>query len=140
MHQHYNIQTLSSLSLFSSQMGFKIQPSPSPNYLYYLSISLSLILFFLLISSSSAKPLPLRRPNLAAHHRYRTTLHVGAPTTTFTAKKLQMETNKKKKKNKATAFSAMLPKGFVPPSGSSPCHNENPEFVAFYCHLSATNP
>ncbi|PON43756.1 hypothetical protein TorRG33x02_333120 [Trema orientale] len=64
-------------------------------------------------------------------------------------------TNNKKNKNKKTttilkrkkvknlettsrpAFSVMLPKGFVPPSGSSPCHNENPNSVVFFC---ATSP
>lgn len=36
-------------------------------------------------------------------------------------------------------FSAMLPKGFVPPSGSSPCHNDDPvDSVAVYCSLSTT--
>nr|GLL30217.1 hypothetical protein MIMGU_mgv11b022189mg [Ipomoea trifida] len=32
----------------------------------------------------------------------------------------------------ARAFSAMLPKGFVPPSGSSPCHNTYPNSVTFF--------
>ncbi|KAA0052545.1 hypothetical protein E5676_scaffold255G008990 [Cucumis melo var. makuwa] len=45
--------------------------------------------------------------------------------------------NNNKKNDKGSAFSVMLPKGFVPPSGSSPCHNENPQSssLAFYCHL-----
>ncbi|KAL5989959.1 hypothetical protein ACLOJK_010854 [Asimina triloba] len=36
------------------------------------------------------------------------------------------------------SFSAMLPKGFVPPSGSSPCHNDAPESesIDFYCDYS----
>lgn len=34
-------------------------------------------------------------------------------------------------------FSAMLPKGYVPPSGSSPCHNVYPNSVTFFCDLSA---
>ncbi|CAA0823718.1 Unknown protein [Striga hermonthica] len=34
-------------------------------------------------------------------------------------------------------FSAMLPKGYVPPSDSSPCHNLYPNSVAFFCHLSS---
>ncbi|ESQ55576.1 hypothetical protein EUTSA_v10027023mg [Eutrema salsugineum] len=34
-------------------------------------------------------------------------------------------------------FSVMLPKGFVPPSGSSPCHNQNPNSATtLYCDLS----
>ncbi|XP_010439870.1 PREDICTED: uncharacterized protein LOC104723237 [Camelina sativa] len=35
------------------------------------------------------------------------------------------------------AFSVMLPKGFVPPSGSSPCHNQNPNSATtLFCDLS----
>nr|XP_004486288.1 uncharacterized protein LOC101492680 [Cicer arietinum]XP_004486289.1 uncharacterized protein LOC101493016 [Cicer arietinum] len=37
-------------------------------------------------------------------------------------------------------FSVMLPKGFVPPSGSSPCHNNQPNSVSFHCHLTNTEP
>ncbi|KAF8055138.1 hypothetical protein N665_1301s0013 [Sinapis alba] len=35
-------------------------------------------------------------------------------------------------------YSVMLPKGFVPPSGSSPCHNQiNPNSATtLFCHLS----
>ncbi|KAK4399353.1 hypothetical protein Sango_1410800 [Sesamum angolense] len=36
----------------------------------------------------------------------------------------------------ARRFSAMLPKGYVPPSGSSPCHNVYPNSVTFFCDLS----
>ncbi|OAY29137.1 hypothetical protein MANES_15G120700v8 [Manihot esculenta] len=45
-------------------------------------------------------------------------------------------------KTRPASFSVMLPKGFVPPSGSSPCHNEKPnnERVAFYCDLSTSKP
>ncbi|KAF8021090.1 hypothetical protein BT93_G1499 [Corymbia citriodora subsp. variegata] len=36
-------------------------------------------------------------------------------------------------------FSVMLPKGFIPPSGSSPCHNDDPnDSVTVYCSLSTT--
>ncbi|KAM7270641.1 hypothetical protein ACFE04_029855 [Oxalis oulophora] len=35
---------------------------------------------------------------------------------------------------------AMLPKGLVPPSGSSPCHNDNPNTVPFYCDFSVSKP
>ncbi|KAL2473754.1 hypothetical protein Fot_49530 [Forsythia ovata] len=48
---------------------------------------------------------------------------------------------KKMKKMKIKNFNAkpflvMLPKGFVPPSGSSPCHNMYPNSVTFFCDLS----
>ncbi|KAB2637197.1 hypothetical protein D8674_027731 [Pyrus ussuriensis x Pyrus communis] len=52
--------------------------------------------------------------------------------------------NKKRKKTttkkdfKTAPFSVMLPKGFVPPSGSSPCHNAYPNSVAFFCDLAPT--
>ncbi|GAA0150970.1 hypothetical protein LIER_09790 [Lithospermum erythrorhizon] len=36
-------------------------------------------------------------------------------------------------------FSAMLPKGYVPPSGSSPCHNVYPNSVTFFCDLYKTD-
>ncbi|GFS43161.1 hypothetical protein Acr_00g0084040 [Actinidia rufa] len=37
-------------------------------------------------------------------------------------------------------FSVMLPKGFIPPSGSSPCHNDEPNSVSSFCKLSTTKP
>lgn len=55
------------------------------------------------------------------------------------------ERYKKRKKNtknltsRPAPFSVMLPKGFVPPSGSSPCHNMKPDLVAFYCDLSTAS-
>lgn len=42
-------------------------------------------------------------------------------------------------------FSVMLPKGFVPPSGSSPCHNDKPDSSSsadrgtLFCGLSTTS-
>jgi len=41
---------------------------------------------------------------------------------------------------KSRPFSVMLPKGFVPPSGSSPCHNDQPNSVSFHCYLTSTEP
>ncbi|KAD3068863.1 hypothetical protein E3N88_36743 [Mikania micrantha] len=37
-------------------------------------------------------------------------------------------------------FSAMLPKGDVPPSGSSSCHNDYPNSVASICTFSRHRP
>ncbi|GAB4840616.1 hypothetical protein Ancab_021387 [Ancistrocladus abbreviatus] len=37
------------------------------------------------------------------------------------------------------AFSVMLPKGFIPPSGSSSCHHDYPNSVSFYCGDSSAN-
>ncbi|XAR59333.1 hypothetical protein NMG60_11015130 [Bertholletia excelsa] len=47
---------------------------------------------------------------------------------------------KKKKKNmkrrKMKSFLVMLPKGYIPPLGSSPYHNGDPHSFTFYCDLS----
>ncbi|KAJ7968934.1 putative Nuclear receptor coactivator 6 [Quillaja saponaria] len=51
-----------------------------------------------------------------------------------------MNMKKSKKDYRAGPFSAMLPKGFVPPSGSSPCHNKNPKLVRIYCLLKVAEP
>ncbi|KAH0696848.1 hypothetical protein KY290_014269 [Solanum tuberosum] len=40
--------------------------------------------------------------------------------------------------NRKRTYTAMLPKGYVPPSGSSPCHNTYPNSVTFFCHFSTT--
>ena len=57
-------------------------------------------------------------------------------------KKMKHMRKKKMVKNlhQSRPFSVMLPKGFVPPSGSLPCHNDQPTsmFSSFHCHL-ATN-
>lgn len=53
------------------------------------------------------------------------------------------ELKKKRKKMKnmgSRPFEQMLPKGFVPPSGSSSCHNDFPNSIDFYCYESKTNP
>ncbi|KAJ8616660.1 hypothetical protein MRB53_036032 [Persea americana] len=50
---------------------------------------------------------------------------------------------KKKKKIKnmgSRPFEQMLPKGFVPPSGSSSCHNDFPNSIDFYCSQSTKEP
>ncbi|KAJ8761933.1 hypothetical protein K2173_006535 [Erythroxylum novogranatense] len=48
---------------------------------------------------------------------------------------------KRKKMIKNGPFSVMLPKGLVPPSGSSPCHNYNPNSQATsFCDLSIAEP
>ncbi|XP_070049489.1 uncharacterized protein [Nicotiana tomentosiformis] len=44
--------------------------------------------------------------------------------------------NKNSEYYSSRSFSAMLPKGFVPPSGNSPCHNTYPNSVTFFCDLS----
>ncbi|XVE88374.1 hypothetical protein DITRI_Ditri19aG0064700 [Diplodiscus trichospermus] len=58
-------------------------------------------------------------------------------------RKMKMKRRKINKNNfKASSpFSVMLPKGFVPPSGSSPCHNDKPDSSVanvLICGLSGT--
>ncbi|KAK6284076.1 hypothetical protein QQP08_019727 [Theobroma cacao] len=57
-------------------------------------------------------------------------------------RKRKMSRRKTSKKHfKARPFSVMLPKGSVPPSGSSPCHNDKPDSsVVLFCGLSAAKP
>ncbi|KAF3658629.1 putative agamous-like MADS-box protein AGL62-like [Capsicum annuum] len=71
----------------------------------------------------------------------------GLMTTTKMKTKKKMKTRTLNLKNRESSpdnwsskrtYSAMLPKGFVPPSGSSPCHNTYPNSVAFFCQLSTT--
>ncbi|WOL09102.1 hypothetical protein Cni_G17855 [Canna indica] len=40
---------------------------------------------------------------------------------------------------RSNAFSAMLPRGFVPPSDSSWCHNDTPESVQLFCEEKSTS-
>ncbi|XVE51605.1 hypothetical protein DITRI_Ditri02bG0055000 [Diplodiscus trichospermus] len=57
------------------------------------------------------------------------------------SKRKTMKQRKINKKNFRTRpFSVMLPKGFVPPSGSSPCHNDKPDYSVAHalCGLSRT--
>ncbi|KAF5736325.1 hypothetical protein HS088_TW14G00465 [Tripterygium wilfordii] len=61
-------------------------------------------------------------------------------------KRMKMRLKSKRDRNtmkefKTSTISAMLPKGFVPPSGSgTPCHNRKPNSAfTFYCDLSTAN-
>ncbi|KAK7303121.1 hypothetical protein RJT34_14022 [Clitoria ternatea] len=63
----------------------------------------------------------------------------------FKKRKIKRMRHKKKKKNilkniESRPFYVMLPKGFVPPSGSSPCHNDQPNSLSFHCHLTTKEP
>ncbi|KAJ4981073.1 hypothetical protein NE237_031910 [Protea cynaroides] len=55
--------------------------------------------------------------------------------------KKQKKRKRRKSKNfRSRPFSVMLPKGFVPPSGSSRCHNDAHESSTFYCDFSIAEP
>lgn len=49
---------------------------------------------------------------------------------------LKLKSRGKSSSDRKSTYRAMLPKGFVPPSGSSPCHNTYPNSVTFFCHFS----
>ncbi|KAJ7947295.1 putative Nuclear receptor coactivator 6 [Quillaja saponaria] len=128
----------------------------------FLIILFLLFLLLLLIPYSASSSLSLSHEiqpqypsaeSLAAQYHHYQVFYVKNTNPFFlnkqepTNKTKQMKKNKNMKRQKkikenyhrAGPFSVMLPKGFVPPSGSSPCHNENPKLVPFYCH-KATKP
>lgn len=62
----------------------------------------------------------------------------GPPAPFSKNKRKRTKRTKREDKMKAGPFAAMLPKGTVPPSGSSTCHNEKPNSVKVFCSLSST--
>ncbi|PIN04679.1 hypothetical protein CDL12_22787 [Handroanthus impetiginosus] len=60
-----------------------------------------------------------------------------APVNLLNEKGFKLKRKRMKKLDHSRTFSAMLPKGYVPPSGSSPCHNLYPNSVTFFCDLPA---
>ncbi|KAK2642828.1 hypothetical protein Ddye_024591 [Dipteronia dyeriana] len=129
------------------------------NYLFY--VFLFVFLSFLIVvsfsctasSSSSSHEIQPRISASTAHIKSRYQVLYIKKTKPFFLNQQQQQNKRsakmmmKKKRSysnkyysKTKPFSVMLPKGFVPPSGSSPCHNTNPESVAFYCALSTPKP
>ena len=115
---------------------------------FYAILFLSLLLMSFLPPSSSheIQPKAPSSSNVPAHHSQ---VFYSMNTATFflnkqdlsNKKRNKMMMRRKKVKNfKTRPFSVMLPKGSVPPSGSSPCHNEYPDSVTLYCDLSTTKP
>ncbi|KAJ4703856.1 putative Nuclear receptor coactivator 6 [Melia azedarach] len=108
------------------------------------------IFFFLLfISFACSSPChdetkPRNSPSVGAAVNEYQVLYSKKSRPFFLNNQERMNQNRKKtrerKRKKSSPFSVMLPKGFVPPSGSSPCHNMKPDVVAFYCHLSSPKP
>lgn len=111
-----------------------------------LFLSLLLVSFLPPSSSSSHEIQPKALSNVPAKYR----MFYLENTETFFLNKQELSNKKrsnkkkmrrKKIKNSGTGpFFAMLPKGFVPPSGSSRCHNDYPESETLYCTLSNTKP
>lgn len=109
----------------------------------------TLILFFLLPlisftcpqppppSSSSTKVQQANAPPNLFYIKNTTPIFLDKQALNTNVKRKRMIIKRKKHHRlDSRAFSAMLPKGFVPPSGSSPCHNDQPNSVTFFCELS----
>ncbi|XP_019189272.1 PREDICTED: uncharacterized protein LOC109183671 [Ipomoea nil] len=119
---------------------------------------LCIVVSFASSSSSSSSSVPQEAHSLLHYTNHSDNILIprfpnqaenGAASRFFKKAKKRRLTMKKKRTSKyyypsssssrvaaARAFSAMLPKGFVPPSGSSPCHNTYPNSVTFFCDLS----
>ncbi|KAK1368923.1 Alpha-mannosidase 3 [Heracleum sosnowskyi] len=110
--------------------------------------TLLLVLTFLLSCSASSSPEDQNTPVPATSVAYYRVFHIKnkqAQEWRRYKKKKNMEYRKKKRGSNVInidtrAFSTMLPKGFVPPSGSSPCHNDFPNSITFFCQLSSQKP
>ncbi|KAM7524989.1 hypothetical protein LguiA_014891 [Lonicera macranthoides] len=106
----------------------------------------ALILFFLLPLISFTCPSPPSSTKVQQANAPPNLFYIKNTTPIFldkqalnnNVKKKRMRIKRKKNHHRldSRAFSAMLPKGFVPPSGSSPCHNDHPNSVTFFCELS----
>lgn len=126
----------------------------TPIKIFSVLLVIIILLFSVASSSSSSEDQPIPAPATATYYRV---YHMKNTTPYFLKNKQaqQWRRNKKKKameyyrkKMKGSsyididtrAFSTMLPKGFVPPSGSSPCHNDFPNSITFFCQLSSQKP
>ncbi|WCJ27388.1 hypothetical protein M5689_009135 [Euphorbia peplus] len=95
-------------------------------------------LFFLLLTISGIISRDIRQKDQAAVAEYQVFFIKNAPPKPVMNKKKNMRSKRNKK---ARPFFAMLPKGRVPPSGSSNCHNEFPNSKnTLYCALSTQKP
>ncbi|URE20164.1 hypothetical protein MUK42_11355 [Musa troglodytarum] len=115
-----------------------------------LTFLLSLLLFSLPPSSLSTREDDARSP-LTPRERYRQDFHVMKPRPWPYPSDDERRMRRRRRggaKRKpgyadlgATTFSAMLPRGFVPPSDSSWCHNGAPDSINIYCdHKSTARP
>ncbi|KAG5247606.1 hypothetical protein OIU78_000938 [Salix suchowensis] len=127
-------------------MGFNQTIKLFCTFLLFLLIS---IVFF---SSSSSCHIVIRPATPATEVTQYQEFHIKNTTPFILDKEPYKKRTKKRKmmvkkrkemiKNfKTRSFSVMLPKGSVPPSGSSPCHNLKPDSkMMFFCDLSTTKP
>ncbi|KAE9594595.1 hypothetical protein Lalb_Chr18g0055481 [Lupinus albus] len=99
-------------------------------------------------SSSSNQEIQPQYPSSTTLSHYHPVFYLKNTDPKFFTKQETIKKMKRSKKNrkkmcknnvKTKPFYVMLPKGFVPPSGSSPCHNDLPNSVSFFhCHLTST--
>lgn len=106
--------------------------------LFFLLLLLLLVMNIFCISSIS--PPPILPPPAAALPRSLYSIKKTKDSLASDQERVIKNGYRRKKRFKSKnfdtrTFSEMLPKGFVPPSGSSPCHNEYPSSVTFFCHL-----
>lgn len=143
------------------------QPSPASNHMMgldqtsnspFISLLVFLILFFstFIFHSSSGSvdseealqypdPPGAAPSQLVSRHRRQQqeqVFHVRKSSPPPFLKNRRKRTPKRKRRSedykmKPGPFAVMLPKGGVPPSGSSSCHNKDPDSVAVFCSLSS---
>ncbi|OWM73070.1 uncharacterized protein LOC116205921 [Punica granatum] len=137
-----------------------LKSNPFPSLLIFLTLYIST---FLLSSSSCSitsnadealtQPASVASPSRSLLHvdrhrrlRQEQVFHVkkSPPPPPFLKNKRSKRAKRKKRSHdddrdrmKAGPFAVMLPKGPVPPSGSSSCHNGIPDSVAALCSLSS---
>nr|DAD37541.1 TPA_asm: hypothetical protein HUJ06_008182 [Nelumbo nucifera] len=106
---------------------------------FFIFFLLSIITSFFASPSSSLVIKPADAPSSLQPAQYQE-FKIKNPRSLVLNEELRSRKKRRKKiKNFGSrSFSAMLPKGFVPPSGSSPCHNDVPDSLAFYCEYYST--
>jgi hypothetical protein len=117
--------------------------SSSPARLYYLLLVVVLLLLATpTLSSPSVRASSERRrrrvedklaalpPAVVVPGRPRQEFHVALAPTTGPISRERRRSRARGGGTGAWTFSAMLPRGFVPPSGSSACHNDMPDTAA----------
>lgn len=119
----------------------------NPNKIFPILLLVLVFLLFSVLSSSSPEDQPIPAAASATYYRL---FHIKKTSPYFLKNKQAAQWRRYKKLMKkkrmeyikidTRAFTTMLPKGFVPPSGSSPCHNDFPNSITFFCHLSSQKP
>ncbi|RDX79563.1 hypothetical protein CR513_40000, partial [Mucuna pruriens] len=108
--------------------------------------TITLFILFLLSHTASSQQ-EIQPSTTTPTHYYQVFYLKNTGSTSFTTQERHKKRKRTIKRNKNTMkhrsknmqqsrpFSVMLPKGFVPPSGSSPCHNDQPNTI---CRIEMT--